>query len=240
MIRSFLDKWFLFTLAFIIMLPLAYAKEPTGAKAIFHSGEGPTVKMPVGAKPSPVETVKKEKYIGISYQIMLVSDDGQFKVVPKSRVFKSGEKIKLLVRTNRPGYMTILNVGPTGNTNVLFNEYVEAFRTHEIPQDTNLKFVGEPGTEKLLIMLSNDPNPIMKQPTITATISSIEGAKDIVVEDRMQTSYAVISPKNEWKPAAGGKDIVLESRRGTNYGVIPVSTLADGGILTLEIKLKHK
>ncbi|HWR57243.1 MAG TPA: hypothetical protein VN328_00020, partial [Thermodesulfovibrionales bacterium] len=67
-----------------------------------------------------------------------------------------------------------------------------------------------------------------------------KGAKDIVVEDRMQTSYAVISPKNKWKPKSTGmKDIVLESSEGNNYGVIPASAVADGGILTLEIKLKH-
>jgi len=78
-------------------------------------------------------------------------------------------------------------------------------------------------------------------------ISSIEGAKklkgakDIVVEDGMQSSYALISPKNNWKPVEKGmKDIVLDSDNGTNYGVIPVSTISDGRILALEVKLKHR
>ena len=71
--------------------------------------------------------------------------------------------------------------------------------------------------------------------------NSIEGAKDLVVEDTMKTKYAVISPKSGWKPSEKGtKDIVLESSGGENYGVVPVSAIDDGGILTLEVKLTHK
>lgn len=35
------------------------------------------------------------------------------------------------------------------------------------------------------------------------------------------------------------KDIMLESSGGYNYGVVPVTAISNGGILTLEIKLKH-
>jgi hypothetical protein len=71
--------------------------------------------------------------------------------------------------------------------------------------------------------------------------ASMEGAKDIVLEDNMKTSYAVVSPKSGWKPSEKGtKDIVLESRSGEHYGVVPVAAIDDGGILTLEVKLTHK
>ncbi|HWR90426.1 MAG TPA: DUF4384 domain-containing protein [Dissulfurispiraceae bacterium] len=254
---------------------IGVAKEPKGAKAIFDSGEGPSVGATVSQTPKatrPAEPVQREKYVGISYQLVLLSDDGQFKMVPKSRVFKSGERVKMLVRTNRPGYMTIMNIGPTGNTNVLYNEYIEAYTLQEVPKNTNFRFVGAPGTEKVLIMLSNEPNPIVQQPPVSAgsppsapppsaptatsdyystpppstqsMVASIDGAKgskDIVAEDKMQNSFTVISPKNNWKPAKSGmKDIVLEQSAGVNYGVVPVAAMADGGILTLEIKLKHK
>lgn len=72
-------------------------------------------------------------------------------------------------------------------------------------------------------------------------LASLEGSKDIVLEDDMKTGYAVISPKSGWKPAKKGtKDIVLESAGGENYGVVPVSVMEDGGILTLDVKLKHR
>lgn len=248
---------------------------PKGAKAIFDSGEGPSKVSSVSQKPTSTETVvAKEKYVGIAYQIMLLSPDGSFRPVSKARTFKSGERVKLIVRTNRPGYLTIMNIGPTGNTNVLFDEYVEAFTFTEIPKNTNLVFAGPAGTEKLLIMLSDSPNPMTnkQQMRVESTpppsgqsstysgttpppssspggelVASLEsakgmkGAKDIVAEDSMKSSYAVISPQTGYKPVKSGmKDIVLESSAGVNYGVVPVSAVANGGILTLQINLKHR
>jgi len=294
--RRFLTIGGCCALALLIALP-AIGAGPTGAKAIFDSGEGPSVSMSsTPAKSTPVRSVvakktvkqaapSRERYTGISYQLMLLSDDGQMTSVTKARTFRSGERIKMLVRTNRPGYMTILNIGSSGNTNILFNEYVEAYTMHEIPKATTFRFVGRPGTETLMIMLSDNPSPIVggQQGAVTAggpspsssspsysspdpgmsTAStsvadlpppppieiasnmegakSLRGAKDIVIEDDMQTSYAVISPKTGWKPASkGAKDIVLESEGGKNFGVIPASAISEGGILTMQVRLRHR
>jgi hypothetical protein len=270
-----------FCLAF---LPFSVHAGPSGAKAIFDSGEGSTVKMSAGRPTATAPTAvaqapRPEKYVGISYKLALQKPNGDFTVVPKSHTFVTGDRVRLLVRTNNPGYLTILNVGSSGNTNVLFNDYVEGRTVYEIPRGTNFKFVGAPGEEKVLIMLSANPNPFgnpsggttMAQgpavpppppssggalpppppgafsdagalpPPPPMMLASMEGSKDIVVEDDMKTGYAVISPKNGYKPhAKGTKDIVLESAGGENYGVVPVAVMQDGGILTLDVKLKHR
>lgn len=268
---------------------------PKGAKAIFDSGEGPAVGASV-ASPKPSQPVaqapKAEKYVGISYQLMLVKDDGSIQAVTKARTFRSGERVKMLVRTNRPGYMTILNIGPTGNTNVLFNEWIEAATFTEIPKGTVMKFAGAAGTEKLLIMLSDNPNPmggpapattasapvaapstpapsapsqtpppaatassepLPPPPPATMVASNMEGSKMMkstgivkrgskdIVMDNMDSTYAVIDPRDGYKAKrSGGKDMVLESQGGTNYGVVPVSAVSGGGILTLQVNLKHR
>ncbi len=155
-----------------LMIPLSVmAAGPKGAKAIFDSGEGPSVSMSLDQIQRPVgaEGQGQQRYVGINYQLLLVSDDGQFQTVSQSRVFRPGERLRLLVRTNRPGYMTIYNVGPTGNTNLLFNEPVEAFSFLQIPKNTNMRFTGPAGTEKIFIMLSDQPNPMFNQPQTTAT-----------------------------------------------------------------------
>jgi len=68
------------------------------------------------------------------------------------------------------------------------------------------------------------------------------GAKDLMVEDSMQSSYAIVSPRQGFKAVNGGaKDLIMESTaEGLNYGMVPTSAVAGGGILTLEIKLKHR
>jgi hypothetical protein len=282
----------------MVFMPLSAdaQKSPKGAKAIFDSGDGASVRMSSGG-PAPSTPAAPEKYVGISYKLALLKPNGDFTIVPKTRTFKTGERMKLLVRTNRPGYMTIMNIGPTGNTTVLFNEYVEAKQLYEIPKSTALRFAGAPGTEKVMIMLSGSPNPIvggqattvaggpgtvppppsappmappppagsmssappsmpppppgpvadagssLPPPPPVMIASSMQGSKDIVMEDQNKTGYAVISPKAGWKPSAKGtKDIVLESdvRDGSNYGVVPASAIDEGGILTLDLKLTHR
>jgi len=283
----------------MVFMPLSAGAQkaaPKGAKAIFDSGDGASVRMSSGG-PAPSTPAAPEKYVGISYKLALLKPNGDFTIVPKTRTFKTGERMKLLVRTNRPGYMTIMNIGPTGNTTVLFNEYVEAKQLYEIPKSTALRFAGAPGTEKVMIMLSGSPNPIVGGQSTTVAggpgavppppsappmapppyggsmnsappsmpppppgpvadagsslpppppvmiASSMQGSKDIVIEDQNKTGYAVISPKAGWKPTAKGtKDIVLENdaRDGSNYGVVPASAIDEGGILTLDLKLTHR
>jgi hypothetical protein len=57
----------------------------------------------------------------------------------------------------------------------------------------------------------------------------------------MQSSFAVVSPRNGLRPVKSGrKDIVVESTNGTNYGVVPASAVSEGGVLTLTVKLRHR
>ena len=294
---------------------------PSGAKALFDSGEGTTVGMSVNTAPArkPTSVAQKpvvpkpEKYVGISYQLMSLSDDGRMQAVNKHRVFKSGERVKIIARVNRAGYLTVLNRGTSGQTHVLYHEYVEPYGLVEIPKQTSLRFVGAPGREDIVLMLSDQPNPIALQAgfpaagqpaspppgayptnpgdryagttgsneisgrdfsagyppppagypppppgyvtpmadsgqnhgaTMMASLDgakSARGAKDLVLEDSLASDYAVVSPRQGYRPVPGGtKDLILESSQGTHYGVVPVSTVADGGMLTLRMSLRHQ
>ncbi len=68
------------------------------------------------------------------------------------------------------------------------------------------------------------------------------GAKDLMVEDQFESSYAVVSARQGYRTVPGGvKDLVVETTpEGLNYGVIPVGAIGGGGILTLEINLRHR
>lgn len=268
-------------LIFVTIFCLHFTLEaaPKGAKALFDSGEGPATGVYVAPTTRTTESapVQKQKYVGISYELLLLTDDGQIKKVSKNRVFKSGERLIMRVMTNRPGNLRIVNIGPTGKNNVLFDDFVDAYMVQQIPKGSNLRFVGDPGTETIIITLSdtsmptgtpsgnitaggsqppnnynqpgsqNPPFNDSRQIDVSQIASNIDGAKrikgakDIVVEDQMQSTYAVVSPANNWKPVqTGAKDIVVESSQGTNYGVVPVSALSNGGAFSLMIKLKHK
>jgi hypothetical protein len=238
---------------------LASAAGVTGAKALFFSESGATISASSTSAEKPKTVAKsssKEKFTGVAYQLAQMDQDGQFRIVPKSHVFGSGDRVKFLVRSNHPGYLTVLNVGTSGMTHVLFSNYVQAMAITEVPQGNNLQFVGSAGVEKIIMMLSSGPNPIgtpggspNQAPAMNeansgsnATYASLEGSKDLVLEDNLKTKYAVISPKNNYRPVAGTKDMVLEtdSSSGYNYGVVPAAAISGGGILTLETTLRHR
>lgn len=215
----------------------AQTKAPAGAKAIFDSGEGPAVRMSSGSgsvKPATQTAAApaKEKYVGISYKLVLLRDDGRFDIVPRSRTFRSGERLKLLVRTNKPGYLTIMNIGTSGNTTVLYSEQAEPGAMVEIPKAGNFRFSGAPGTEKLLVMLSGSPNPMGAPVQGGQTMAQAPSAPPAADASAAlppppppgQADVANIPPPPPpgvmTASLSGGKDITLEDSNRTSYSVI--------------------
>lgn len=214
-----------------------------GAKGIFYSGEGPTVmaqpqEQPSAKKPqTPADQGRKEPYLGISYWIELVSRDGMKQRVTADRTFRSGDRIKLLLVANRDGYLYLLNIGSTGRSYMLFphsgmspgDNFIRASATYEIPYSATIRFDENPGQETLLLMLSPKPmgdlppGPDPRTPTLNA-------------ED---TGRLVAAAERR-----GAKDLVLETESvgssPASYGVAPLSSMGEEGMITLQIKLKHR
>lgn len=91
-------------------------------------------------------------------------------------------------------------------------------------------------------MKATSPDTAMVASLDGAKSLKAKGAKDLMVEDQFESSYAVISSRKGYQAVAGGaKDLVVETTpEGMNYGVIPVGAIGGGGILTLEINLRHR
>src|SRR5512136_2796274 len=72
-------------LALILLLPMAAtAGTARGAKALFDSGEGTSVRMSSGAPTSSTavaQAPKQEKYVGLSYKLALLKPNGDFTIV---------------------------------------------------------------------------------------------------------------------------------------------------------------
>jgi hypothetical protein len=249
----------LLCVTFFSAVTLSNAAEVTGAKALFFSESGATISASRTSPEKPKAVAKspsREKVTGIAYRLALLDPEGQFQIVPKSHTFNSGDRVKFLVKTNQPGYLTVLNVGTSGMTHVIYNNYVQALSVIEVPQGNNLQFVGPAGAEKVIMMLSSSPNPLggprrgpnqgpaLNEAKAGSNIyASLEGSRDLILEDNIKTKYAVISPKNNYRPVATGtKDMVLETDKGDgyNYAVVPAAVVSGGGILTLETTLRHR
>ncbi|MBF0537421.1 MAG: DUF4384 domain-containing protein [Nitrospirae bacterium] len=247
----------------IVMLTLAggisvYSAEPTGAKGMFEL-EGSTVSVETEngtkiKKTTVISNTRGERgntsnavnvadgpHVGIKYQVVLLSGDGSSRPVSDKRVFRTGDRIKIIAQSNKPGNMAVYNVGPTGNVNYLFNGPVSSFTPIEIPQGTAMRIVDPPGTESIFFELSGASDNIAVEARADCKPSVLMvGSKDIVVEDTIGTNYAVYSRDNCSLDRSGSKDIVLESDSGTNYGVIPSALIDAGKSFLVQVKLKHR
>jgi len=223
---------FLIFLSFFLISNLL-AEEKKGAKAIFHSGEGPVIYTKPQPAQEKVQQNKKpevETYMGITYWIDLVKSTGERSRVTTDRNFRSGERIKLNLQTNKDGYLHVINIGTTGTSRILFphktdmDNFVKAGKPVGIPLDAFMRFDETPGEETILVMLSPKK--------MTEFSPSSVKLKD--VEEKELT--ALVRQK-------GAKDLIIEtdavSKSPAQYAVVPVSELDEGKFITLQIKLKH-
>lgn len=232
---------FIFSLVLLFCSSLYALSDETGAKAIFHTGDGPTVvtgstvaKSDTGNqtanKPAASQT---EKYMGISYWIELLDANGNLTRVPSTKVFSSGDRIKLNIESNQNGYLYVLNIGSSGNSHVIFpnpgvnSNQITAGLPYAVPFKTYMRFDNNPGEELLLVMLS--PRPLGNFAPSLPAYGPL---------DNQQTNQVIQTAR-----ATGAKDIILEDDitgpAPATYAVAPVSSLESKAI-TLQVRLKHR
>lgn len=230
--------------------------ETLGAKAIFATGEGPTVMVETPQSPAPARSARQpstpkttvvkrtapgpepQQYMGVSYWVELIGRDNERQRVTADRVFRSGERIRLNMMSNRDGYLYLVNLGSTGRSQVLFphpgvaggNNFIRANTPYEIPHGAYIRFDENSGEETILVMLSPTPlSGIVPSPSPQIQALSREDT------DRL----ALVSQQK------GAKDLLLEvdtsSPQPASYAVAPLSMLQGSGqMITLQIRLKHQ
>ncbi len=143
--------------AWSLCLP-AGAQQAESAKNIYYAGREDT-------KPTPAR--KRRGRIGAMVKTEL-QRDGKAHMVPPSSTFRSGDRLRLHIRINRSGYLTVLNQGTRGDLQLLYPKTVKDARTpitptkdFTIPTTSGrwLKFDEVTGNERLIVMLSAQPIP---------------------------------------------------------------------------------
>ncbi len=103
--------------------------------------------------------------LGVRYSLLLRGEGNQFSEVTPDRVFHSGDRIRLSVEVNDTGYLYIVHRGSSGTWKLMFpasgsqpdSNRVEKGRRYLLPPGSVFTFVGDPGEEKLFLVLSRQP-----------------------------------------------------------------------------------
>jgi hypothetical protein len=94
-------------------------------------------------------------------------EDGRMVEVSPDANFKAGDRIKITVVPNSPGYLYIVAQGSSGTWKPIFpspevedgNNRVDGFRDYAMPPKSRMIFDSQAGTEKLFVILSREPEP---------------------------------------------------------------------------------
>ncbi len=171
--------------------------------------------------------------LGLSVWIELASPAGGPGLpVTDRRVFRSGERIRLHFRSNADGYLTLILIGSSGTSSVLFPDTAQgllenrlaAGRDLVVPgDDAWLRFDETIGEERLLALFARSREDVEEfplQPTM----------------DRIQTAALLASAT----AAGGSKDLVVETETENAAEIGTYGVHLDGRPVILELVLQHR
>lgn len=112
-----------------------------------------------GAPPRPAP--ESQDRLGLRCSIMLQSSDGSFHEVPRDHIFHSGDRIRLGLLGNHPGYFYVIERGSSGEWSPVYprpanGKDVNRIEAGKLETTRMFKFDQTPGEEQLFIIFSRN------------------------------------------------------------------------------------
>lgn len=122
-----------------------------------------------GSRLTPVAYTESAP-LGLRYSLLKMVDGRMAEVAPDAE-FRAGDRIQVTVEANDAGYLYIVHQGTSGTWKLLFpsaeveggSNRVEKGRFYTMPPNARFVFDGQPGEEKLFVVLSRQPEPDLEQ-----------------------------------------------------------------------------
>ncbi|WP_394754596.1 DUF4384 domain-containing protein [Crenothrix sp.] len=200
-------------------------------------------------------------YAGLQYWIDLQDASGRSQRVTTKHTFRSGDRIKLQIKSKTDGYLYVLNEDASGRKTPLYptkgqpSGLIQANATYSIPTQGTIRFDNVPGNEKVTIALSKFPMPSSGsgsdnsaqgtpvayngQSMYVACNDSNAGSKGMFAED---SSTGIDCMRSNY--SAGSKGMFAEEDSGSlepaSYTVLPAAALDTGNMMFIDFNLTHR
>jgi hypothetical protein len=194
--------------------------------------------------------------LGLRYSVLKRDAGGKFEQVDPDATFRSGDRIRINVDTNTPGYLYVVMQGSSGNWRLLFpsteveggNNRIEKGASQQIPSGDKGQFLfdEQSGTEKLFLVLSRKPEADLDKLIYSITGGGSSGDKKLMAKATVGDEVV-----NRLREEVKSRDLVFEkidemsiqpnggevrSEKAT-YVVNPSRT--DDARLVVDVALKH-
>ncbi len=152
--------------------------------------------------------------LGLRYSVLKRRPDATFEEVSPDAVFHAGDRIRLSVMSNQDGYLYIIEQGTSGKWRPLYPPPGQAETKltpgteYVIPggQDEFFQFSGDPGQEKLFVLLSRTPETNLDETIEALRTHQANGINDQMVarlRNDVQSRDLVFTKSDDSQPAAG-------------------------------------
>lgn len=246
-----------------------------GAKSLFIRIDDKDLSPASNSKPvvrNPKKTTRKKRhqfnanapatkveYSGLQYWIDLQEDNGRSRRVTTSHTFRSGDRIKLQVKSRSSGFLYVINQDASGQQTSLYPakgqepKLIQPGVIYTIPAHGTIRFDNTPGNEKITVALAKYP---ITQP------GSGSASKESEANFAGQTMYAACSDSTPGTKrlfidesngltdcirknySAGAKGMYSEedavSPEPASYSVFPASLLNEGKVMFVDFNLVHR
>lgn len=153
--------------------PAAHAIESRKARqpsrsAVLKRAPSPSVTVVDSAT---MEKVSAQTPLGLRYAVLKQLDDGTYQEISPDTVFHAGDKIRLSLMSNQEGFLYVIEQGSSGKWVPLYpaadsapesNKLVPG-KEYVVPGSGAWRFTGQPGQEKLFVLLSRTPETNLDQ-----------------------------------------------------------------------------
>ncbi|MGC4055071.1 MAG: DUF4384 domain-containing protein [Paludibaculum sp.] len=234
--------------------PKKAAEQPTDRKRPVEM----ETKLPGGG--SLVMASTSSVPLGLRYSILKYSGDDDYVEVDPEHTFHSGDKIRLRVQVNDPGYLYVVMQGTSGTWRVMFpapeidsgSNRVVPNRQYDVPGRTRVVFDEQSGTEKLFVILSRQPLKEMDQLIYELDTQKTAAPASATPKSMMASAAIGNSTVSQLRNGVLARDLVFEkvdeskpapsasgSRKETATYVVNSSLTSDSRLIA-DISLKHK
>ena len=238
----------------ISVVAFGQQEQEKGAKAIFLDTQTGRMAMPVVPRPAPKSgsaAVEVPAITGLMFYFELLQPNGELIRVNSSRVFRSGEKVRLHVTTNIDGRLTILQSQEKGKFEELFpspklpesSAFVRSGVETILPTPGSwFKFDEQTGEIRLLMMLTagapKTPASVASYPPIKKDVSTTtlpgsvdERSEAMMAFEKLQRGSKALLIETDDSPRDAAEVRVVNSAK--DHELPP-------GRIVVELKLQHR